>query len=381
LAYQIHIAEAPHAVTWKEYDEFADAWAKRRTAKGASAWMTRHAERIGRDEDEVYREVLDATVRSRERFLSRAADAALDSEMKPLLVDAEWRLTLLEQLVFDLGRDAKGGMRIDEEMLKQIVAALLHYLAWTGKKEYREIRSREKGFLRRLVTDWGGDVTPLMNVLQPFSDVPDMLAEKPVVSFRKELRALVLPQFARQVLAGLGEKGFVERVMGRGEGTYAIGCLIFDVGGPLWKGLRADVLALLGRADKEPTIQLSAIKLLHWFDYKMRREATFSETESVVALLSSKRICRALWGAATIQPLNPRHVGQLQEFPGRIKGLGVTLPLPRWWRRALKELGIAEKKPMAISSAAIPHPPAIQGTAPNEPSEAAGGGRRNTREL
>ncbi len=349
LAYQIHIAEAPQAVTWKEYEEFRAVWTLNPDAGCIEAWMTKHAGKEGRRVDDVYLEVVDATLRSRDGLLSRAADVAINSEMVPLLQQANGQLTLLEQLVFNLGGHSSATKRFGEDQIKHIIESLFKYAAWNGKKEYRAMRARERSVLRRFITDWVGDVTPLMNVLKPFSDMPEVMIGKEGAALRKELRALILPRFAEQVLQGLSKQGYVERVVGRGEGSYDIGCVLLDAGGSLWKGLRTELNALFSQAGENVNVQMNAVEMVHWFDYKMRAEAGFSETKAIERLLRTSWASRQLWNAATAKPLNPRHVGQLRDFPERVKKLGIVLRLPHWWRRALRELGIETKRAKAAA--------------------------------
>ncbi|MEI6149265.1 MAG: P-loop NTPase fold protein, partial [bacterium] len=349
VGYQIHVAEAPRAVTFKEYDGFLVWWKKKPTAGSAAAWMARHAEKVGRSEDEVYREVLDVTLRARDSELNRATNAAIDSEVRALLAEADRFLTLVEQLVLDLGGDKSGGMRVGEDAAKEIIGSIPKYLSWTKKREYRALHRREKDFLRRLVLAWSGDVKPLTNILQPSARMPERLHGKEVVALRKELRALVLLRLARQVLAEFCEAGVVARIVGREQDTYASGCLLLDAKGPLWKGLRKEALGVLARAPNEVNIQLNAFELLEWFDYKVCREAGLPETQAATAILSNGSLCRALWKAATVNPLNLACVDHLRGLPERVKRLGVELPLPRWWRRALKELGTESEEPAAAS--------------------------------
>ena len=62
LAHGMDIAEAPHAVTWKEFDLFTAAWRQSQTASTAQAWMAQHSAKVERSELEVYREVFAAAL-------------------------------------------------------------------------------------------------------------------------------------------------------------------------------------------------------------------------------------------------------------------------------------------------------------------------------
>lgn len=347
LSYQIHVAEAPHAVTWKEFDAFRAAWEAKPESATAEAWMTKHAGVVGRRRNDIYLEVVDATIRSRDALLSQAGDAAIDSEVLALLQQADRLQTLLEQLIFSLGGHNSATKCFGEDQIKQIIESLFRYAAWTVKNEDRTMRARERAFLRRFVTDWAGDVTPLLNVLKPFSEMHEAMIRKDVAALRNELHALVVPRFAEQVISGLGEQGYVERVVRRGEGTFDIKCILLNVDGPLWHGLRPKVSTLLRQANENVNVQMNAFEMVNWFDYKMRSEAGLSETQAAEKLLSTPWICRELWTAATAKPLNPRYVGPLRDFRQRIKKQGITLTVPHWLRRPLKELESAKKRAKA----------------------------------
>jgi hypothetical protein len=343
LAYQIHVAEAPLAVTRREFDEFWKVWKKQKDANAVKAWIRKHAAKVGRKDDEVYSELLDLTVRTRDEALGRAADVALDAEMLPLLDEAGHLLTLLEQLVFASGGITSDMKRLGENEVQQIVSSLLKYAAWRGKKEYRKLRKQEEDFLQRLVEDWSNDVTPLMNVFRPLRDISEFMSSEPARKIRKALGSEIVSRFARQTLENLRQQGFVERIRADEEVTYDAKRILLAVDGPLWKGLRKEAVQLLGSAADNTNIQLNVIEMLCWIDRKFHREPGFPDTTAAEKLLQNKQICHALWRAATVKPLNPRFCGGLRDFPTQAEKLGTKLSIPRWWLRALKELEIAQK--------------------------------------
>lgn len=339
VAYQVHIAEAPHAVTWKEFDGFLTYYEEQQIPERITAWLADHSAKVERSEDDVYRELLVAVVQRRDSELHKAADAKLDAEMQPHLRMAAFLLSLLEHLVLSLGNLDKDEKRLREEELKTILGAMFSFLAWRGKKEYRDQREKEKAFLRKLVDGWKGDVTPLVRILKPDQDPRDPFMSSEERNLRIELIHKILPRFAHHTLGRFRQEEFVKRVFRDGEGEYAVRKLLLDVDGYLWKGLRKEASELLAGAGNDPKLQLNAVELVYRFDHKLRQEPSFSETKDIEKLLKNKREIQALWAAATVKPLNLRMVGQLRGFPDALEKFGVKVKIPRWWKRILTQLG------------------------------------------
>ena len=342
ISYQMHIAESPHAVTWKEYDELFEKWLGEPNAKTAEDWLNNHVNKIGHNKEKAYLEVLSATISSRGINLNKIADSTLNSEMKPLFEIANAHLTLLEQLVFDIGGISLEYKMLGEVQIKEMISSLFCFLTWSNKNEYRKLREREKKFLLRLVKDWYGDVTPFMNILNPFMDSSDPFSDEILRTFKKQLCDIVVLRFANQVLKHFGGQGFIQKIMHRDENNYNINRILLDIEGVFWRGMRKEAIAMFKTAEEDENIQMNAVKLCHWFDYKLKSEPGLSDTIAVEKILGDKMICTAIWNAATVTPLNPRYVGHLRDFPARVKKCGVLLKLPHWWKRALKELGVVD---------------------------------------
>jgi len=102
---------------------------------------------------------------------------------------------------------------------------------------------------------------------------------------------------------------------------------------------------MLATAGEIEAVRENAVSLLELFDYMLRQEANFPDTERIRVILRDKRLVKPLWRAATARILTPRYVGGLDTTRQHIAALGVTLPVPRWWNPTLKGLGLP--KPIA----------------------------------
>ncbi|HEV2455360.1 MAG TPA: P-loop NTPase fold protein [Verrucomicrobiae bacterium] len=58
LIYQMNVAESPHAVTWKEFEEFIERWNGHQAPATITAWIEQHSRCVMRSTEEIYHEIL-----------------------------------------------------------------------------------------------------------------------------------------------------------------------------------------------------------------------------------------------------------------------------------------------------------------------------------
>lgn len=338
LVYQLHIAEAPAAVTWKEHDQFVATMAKMCTATAANQWIDKHAQSVSRSSSEVFIELFHATVRSRQEALSRVAEESTQKKMYPALQKADLLMKILEVLTFELENICVTDKRLSASDFKIVLESLLYYSGFTDLPVYRKYRARESRYLRKFVQKWGAPVSPLIEVLEPYSDSFHRSFEsKEAQEQYRVLADYVIPRFAKEILGRFGELGFVQNIVRRQGEVHNIKCVLLDVDGPLWRGLQTGVLKALRTADRDDGLHDNVYNLITWFDYKLRREQGYKDTEAAKKLLQDHKLGPALWNAVVARPLNPRAIGSLKEIAGRLETIGVNVRLPKWWAREPKE--------------------------------------------
>lgn len=121
VAYQVNLAEAPAAVTWKEFDSFLQVWERNERKETARNWIASHARLGGRTESDVYREVLNAAIQRYAKALHQADNVFVESNKPPLVAQANSLLALLRTLVFDLGNITETEKLIGKPELDLIV--------------------------------------------------------------------------------------------------------------------------------------------------------------------------------------------------------------------------------------------------------------------
>jgi predicted 3-demethylubiquinone-9 3-methyltransferase (glyoxalase superfamily) len=344
LAYQMNVAEAPHAVTWKEFDAFLVQWAEKPTVATANAWFLEHAKKVGRLYLEVYRESIDAAIRRYGEALQSAENVMVNAERPAEFVKAESVFALVECLTSQLGRVEESDKHFDAQRFGALLKQFASHADRTTTATYESFRAKEAALLMALVRAWAPDSGPLVRVLQPF--YPRMMRdmESSAAKFlHKQLCAEVLPKFARQVLGRFRETGFASHIIhNRQEGDEALTVLL-NVNGPLWKDARMESLNFFRSESRNDVVRENVFELLHWMDNKLREESQVEEAKSLKALLSDAEIVTALWGALTSTRLSPRAVAWLREFPGRLAELGTTVALPDWWNETLATLGLLKE--------------------------------------
>jgi len=156
-----------------------------------------------------------------------------------------------------------------------------------------------------------------------------------------QLGKIVIPRYAMQILSRFHEQGFIVQVYQGADGSFELGRLLLDAKGPLWGGLREEVLKVLAEANEDLNVHQNAYEMLRWFDYKLEKEANYGEGQAIQLLLKDDVLRSAIWAAATSRPLNPQAIGYLRGLPDRLQKIGAPVQIPEWWKRTVEEFSPA----------------------------------------
>jgi len=359
VSYQLNIAEAPRAVTKKEFEAFLIQWTSNQVGATVSSWIDHHAQEIEQNRLEVYRELLTATIQRYSRVLHLADNAFMESEKPALVCNAASLFTLLEALVVDFGGLADKTKQIGDQELEMLIGKFAS-LANSTLPVHTEFWPRNEALVSKLVEQWSLDVMPLMRVLNPFAGVElhhvDGIAAR---ELHKKLCALVLPNFARQILPNLRQTGFVQRLWQKNRETFDARCIIWDASGPLWGQLRAEAFQILGEAGITRAVQENAYELLHWFVLTHEQQAP-GDPQAMDKFVSDQALFEAIWNAATVTSLSSRAVYDIRRLPSMLQRLEINWPFPPWWHQILATFTIP-----------VPSSPAADGDEPPAQTEVA----------
>jgi hypothetical protein len=331
VGYQVNIADAPAAVTLKEFEAFLPQWESRQTIATAQKWITDHAKHVDRSETDVYRELLRAAAQRYAKVLHSADNVLAEAEKPALVTEANSLLALLNALVFDLGQLNQPAKQIGEADLDLLVDKWTRF-AGASLPVHTDFWPRNEAFILDLFDKWSPDVMPLIRILGPYTGIRlrSFDHNAAAADLHNKLCAVALPKFARQIISGFRDPGFIERLVHNEENTFEARCMMWDAKGALWGTLRNELLKVLAEAPTSRSIQSNAYALLHWFVLRHEGQAP-GDPKAMQTLLSDQVVFDALWSAAIATPLAPRGVHQIRTLPGIVHKLGTKLALPSWW--------------------------------------------------
>jgi hypothetical protein len=347
LAYQMNVAEAPAAVTWKEFDEFLTQWRKKQIKETEDSWIEEQGKKVGRLYIEVYRESFDAALRRYAELLEKAENVMIESKRPAEFVRAKSLFALLKCLTSKLGRVGEQDKLLNEERFESLLKRFASFAGCTTTTAYQELRKKESVLLTTLVRGWGPDIGELIRVLQPFqSSLLRGIESQAAKELYRQVCAEAVPKFTKQVLERFREEDYTNRVIANRPECHGAINILLDVSGPLWKDDRGRALAFFRTESRNPVVRDNIFELLHWIDLILKDENRFNNLPMVKSLLKDEEIVNVLWSALTSTPLGPRPVSWLRDLPKRLEDLGTTVTLPDWWNRTLETLGLSGEVPL-----------------------------------
>lgn len=351
--YQMNIAEAPHAVTGKEFSEFCATWDRDPSANNATTRITAHAVKVERPKIDVYQDLLSAALKRYPAILRNADQVRRVEERPPLLKQAEALIAMIECLVLDLGQIDQPAKQIGPAQIEAVFEAVADILK-ASHQPTGALCQRNEALLRRVIERWQGDVAPLIAVILPYGHWGTGRFDGPSArALHQRLSAAVLPKLAAQVIAGFRQPGYVQRIWHQDRDGLQIRCLLYAHDGPLWQGARNELLATLREAVTNQAVRENAYELLHWFDHVLGERGDAGDASNLKQVLLDKPLLDAVWSAATAKPLSPPWAVGLNQFVLRLKPMGASVELPVWWDDAIKQ---RSPKPALVSQPGAGNP-------------------------
>jgi hypothetical protein len=196
LYYSLAIHRSPPALTWKEFDEFLVAWrSASKSIDSAVAWIVGHADQIASSPEQVYRELVDATIDQRLELLQRASDSATHTELTSNVGKASALLELLFMLTVPIPSTGDERFSLTVSDALRCINMVKKWAHFKNTAEYRELRISETDFLCSLAQEAEVDVSELLGELEPWDES----------SFIGESEAAFAP-LATKIVGILGER-------------------------------------------------------------------------------------------------------------------------------------------------------------------------------
>jgi len=339
LRYQFHLAEAPCAVTWKEFDSFVEhVEINSASVQPVLAWVEQHSETGGAPKDEVYSEVLSASIKRRLVHLEKAADAVPGREMNLELKNAAKLLDLIEVLMIKIPESIGDTFSPDSSQISKLFDQIEQYFAWRSTPAYRSARRNEERLLKRIFKTDLGSIEPWLEIVglkDGYRHHPEYGDEwKALIkNFRETLRDRCSLWLISQLLK---KAEFLRNVLRDEKHGYLYMELFFDLEGPVWNKHQRQLLSSLRIKTGNTILQTNGYEILSWLESLVTDNREYvNEARSI---LQKTDFATALWKACVSEPLNPKAVGSLRDARDILVSFGIECETPAWWCRIVKGL-------------------------------------------
>lgn len=339
LFYQFQLAEAPHSVTWKEFDSFMEeVGLDENSGSKAGTWITKHSEDVGQPSGQVFSELLSAAIRRRTEHQSKAADAMPGKEMNAELDRADRMLQFIELLMFRCEEPEGQRWAIEPYHLTLLFEQVGQYFGWRRTSKYRAARKKEGALLKKLFRLDTNAIEPWLKIVgtrewEGRHDDRGPEWKKLIAEFRKELKE----RCSRWIIEQFPIRSeFVQHVIRHEEHGHRYRELFLDQSGPVWTIHRKLILRAIRPDSNNQTLQNNAYDTLSWLHYLIGNGG--EEGKAASSALLDSDFALQLWRAAVAAPLNPRAVGSLRAVHEYLLSKGVPCKTPPWWDRIIKGL-------------------------------------------
>jgi hypothetical protein len=340
FTYQMDLAEAPHAVTWKEFDAFFSAWNGDPTSKNVIDSVRAHSKRVERSRADVSVEILNAALQRYAEVLRQVDQVRTQTEIPALINEAQSLISLLECLVLEFGQISPPATRLPAKEIDQIFETLTVILK-RSTPGIRDFCTRNETLLKNLIDRWAGDPTPLVDAVSPYGYYGSHRFEgEAAKALHGRLCSAVLPKLAAQVVNGFRQSDFFDLVWTQEKASLQARCILLKDPGPLWSGVRKEVLAVLKESSNNPVIQENVFELMLWFRHVLHERSGTGDANDLKKLLMDKELFDAIWGAATAAELTSVGTFQLNSLVLALNAIPVSVALPPWWESNLKEIAL-----------------------------------------
>lgn len=339
MNYQFHLAEAPCAVTWKEYDTFLEHLDTNTISlEIVREWIETHTLNGHQTNEQVYSELLSATIKRRSHYLSNAAGAMPGRVMNDWLEKASDLLRVIDILFNELPLIAPKLHTPSNEHISEFFNQVGTYYHWRRTRAYRAARKEEEKVLKKLFSKNPDSVEPwieiigIRDVYRRHEDHGDEWKNL-IIKFRSVLH----DRCSKWLIEQLPQRTeFMRHVINDEKRGYIYKELFLDLKSPVWGKYRKRLLGSLKPKQGYTTLQNNAYELLSWLEYAVSE--TRIESQAARDVLAQTDFSSRLWKACVFEPLNPRAVGSLIDAHELLICLGVECKTPAWWDRIVSKL-------------------------------------------
>ncbi|MCK4564990.1 MAG: hypothetical protein KAU94_10000 [Verrucomicrobia bacterium] len=317
--YHFKIAEGPAAVTWKEFDEFVEAWNKDSTSDALNSWVAIHAQKIQRSNNDVSRELFEAAINKRQAFMNTCINAYESADAQANIEQTDLYLEIMNCMTSDLS----GAEWFGSEQFEKVVKAFDQYVDFTNTEVYLTYREKERQFFYALLDRLPDEFMPYYKVLFEMVQHPFKRATS---KFFDQALSILQERLSLQIISQFHKRNFIKNLMDRNDGCFHTKLILFDPKGPVWAKHREAALNELKTAEQRPELRSNAVDLFMWMDSEQMEGDSFPRK-----LTTDIDVIKAWFDALITEQLEPRIIGSMRKTFAYLDPEGTVFEYPGWW--------------------------------------------------
>jgi hypothetical protein len=353
LNYYAGFGSTHRDMTQGEYRTFVNDYRTAQDLARLGAQLLEHAARLGSPSGDVAQEFLRIAVETRGEHLEEAADSEIESDTVEFITKAHECLELISDV---LGHPAPPFSLTPSFRCTLIQSIAGQTFKWIhfDVSIYQQTRQEE----RQLLLSWARQdlIRGLdwLEFLLPWSDETLYFVggHKAAAQLIEELLKTVQDRITAEALDLFEKEGTYLGFYGAKAARIVRFCF-FHPDSPVWQDAgRARFFHVLESPSGGRAVRQNAAELLACLSWTKAREGFSGRPDDLKTILLLPGVAKALWAAATAQPIHYRFQQRLIEIRRAVLQQGVTgdqLPVPQWLARRVSEV---EGEPSGLDSAA-----------------------------
>lgn len=319
IRYHAHLADRPHAVTWKEFEEFWMVLNAESPVAALDDLIDDRAINNMHRPESVAKELVQLCVGKHLSELSNASEDFSFEAMSLNVMNALSTVRVIEALCFD----TKQNVPIDAVLFEHVRTAFVQWAHFTNHERYLELRDAERDLLIRVV-EASSEPASIVETLKPW-DEEERYRRPEAKAIDDELRRRLSIRVAEGLVSCFERPSGVSGIMR--EPMHARRFLLFRAG-PAWTDAQKEHLADITK-HPSATVAANCLEFLRCIvDPSQARDSLANKDVQTIA--QDVPLVRSLWAGVCGVRANPRFVTGISELHEKLQDLAGELPVPEW---------------------------------------------------
>jgi hypothetical protein len=323
ILYNLQMLHYPHALTWKELDEFLAS----SVSDGGPKWIREHAKAREISEDSIRDEIDRSLLDAYGLWLERAVSTKYLSQHSKSIDKAQEMLSAF----VEIGKQWPLPTRADVALasLLEIHQKWSHF---TGNRSDKKIRKRELNLLFELCHQ--SKIDPLQFSAQ--LEVSKRGPFKERLASASAIRRALLPHLQRWLEEQFSRTDFDKSILYGHQSEVALDVLL-DAKSPIWRDPSKSIRAALVRSSSNEIVRRNALWILMGAVGRLS-ESGSEKSKKTQVWIKHGRLIKEVWRCAIAEEFQFRELSELRQVRDALIAFGVRrdyVSAPRWINRSL----------------------------------------------